>query len=269
MSKKIGVLGCGWLGLPLAKSLVQKSHAVSGTTTSEEKLKLLKQAGIDPHLISFSASKIEGDIQLFLDGIDVLIINIPPKLRSGAKESYVDKMELLHAALKRSSVSKLLFVSSTSVYGEVTGEVTEKTKPQPKSLSGTQLLASENLFLSDKSLDTTIIRFGGLIGPNRHPVTMLSGRDNLANGQDPVNLIHLEDCIHMITTILEHGYWNEVFNGVYPEHPSKKEYYTKEATQRGITPPNYTEVSDRKAGKIVKSQNFLDKPHTFHTPISS
>ena len=36
--KSIGVLGCGWLGLPLAKQLVTAGYSVRGTTTTKEKL---------------------------------------------------------------------------------------------------------------------------------------------------------------------------------------------------------------------------------------
>ena len=38
---KIGIIGCGWLGLPLAKELISNNHKVKGSTTTEEKLKIL------------------------------------------------------------------------------------------------------------------------------------------------------------------------------------------------------------------------------------
>ena len=43
---KISILGCGWLGFPLAKSLVEKGFSVKGSTTSENKLSILSTAGI-------------------------------------------------------------------------------------------------------------------------------------------------------------------------------------------------------------------------------
>ncbi len=269
MSKKIGVLGCGWLGLPLAKALVRQSYSVYGTTTSTEKLALLQKEGIIAFPISISASGIAGNIHDFLSNIDILIINIPPKLRSGTEESFVDKIRRLHSAIKDCAVKNVIFTSSTVVYGAIQGEVTEKTEPNPITASGKQLLESEQLFITDDKLHTTVIRFGGLIGPNRHPITMLSGRTNLKNGNDPINLIHLDDCIHMISTILKNELWNELFNGVYPNHPSKKEYYTQEALKRNIPTPDYDTDSQATAGKIVLSQNFLDKLHDFHTPIVS
>ncbi|KAG1652294.1 Protein YeeZ [Nymphon striatum] len=122
--------------------------------------------------------EILGDISKFLVNVDVLIVNIPPKLRGKNKESYVKKIELLHHEVVKNAKKQL---------------------PQPSTESGEQLLAAENIFKNDTNLDTTIIRFGGLIGPNRHPITMLSGRKELSNGNYPINLIHLNDCIRIIT----------------------------------------------------------------------
>lgn len=262
-------MGSGWLGLPLAKHLVASSHVVHGTTTSQEKLTILKDAGIAPYEISLSAKAINGDIQDFLEQIDFLILNVPPKLRSGNSESFFEKMKLLYSEIKKSSVYHILFISSTAVYGDIDGEVTEVSTPKPVTESGKQLLASEQLFIQDNELQSTIIRFGGLIGPNRHPVTMLSKRQNLTNGNDPINLIHLEDCIHMICTILEHNYWGEIFNGVYPLHPTKKEFYTNEALKMGIPPPDYSKSPPSKLNKIITSKNFTDRSHSFDTTVIS
>ena len=262
-------MGCGWLGLPLAKHFVSASHIVHGTTTSETRLGTLSDEGIHAHQIALSANNIEGDVQNFLSQIDFLVINVPPKLRSGNSESFYEKMKLLYGEIKRSSVSNIIFISSTAVYGDIKGEVTEDAIPQPVTESGKQLLSSEQLFSTDKELNATIIRFGGLIGPNRHPVTMLSKRRNLTNGNDPINLIHLEDCIYMINTVIENGYWGKVFNGVYPIHPTKKEFYTEEALKMGITPPDYSNSLPSRLDKIIVSKNFEDKSHRLRTSIIS
>ncbi|RIV46466.1 SDR family oxidoreductase [Flagellimonas pelagia] len=269
MSNRIGVLGCGWLGLPLAQRLVEKGLEVHGTTTSSDKLEALQNLGIVPYHISLSENGIDGDIETFLSHIDILVINVPPKLRQGNAESFIEKMKQLQAQIKKSPVSKILFVSSTAVYGDEDGDVTEASPPNPVTESGKQLLASEQLFQNDSSRLTTILRFGGLIGPNRHPIKQLSGKKDLKNGHHPINLIHLEDCIHMISSIINEGYWGEIFNGVYPLHPSKKDYYSAEAVKRGVAPPEYLDLPVHDTGKRVKSENFLQKGHQFTTSIIS
>lgn len=260
-------MGCGWLGFPLAKVLIRDGYEINGSTTSEEKLSDLKGEGIHPFLISLSEDGIEGNIQEFLSNVNALIINVPPKLRGGHKENYVKKMQLLHRAIKVSTVKKIIFVSSTSVYGHVDGEVTEQSLPEPVTESGRQLVEAEAIFRDDSDLQDTIVRFGGLIGPNRHPVTMLSGRKDLSGGNAPINLIHLNDCIRILTEILEKDWWGETFNGVYPYHPTKQAYYTFEATEKGLQIPDFASHSV-KTGKIVNSYNLINvKGFEFTTSV--
>lgn len=252
MTNTIAIMGCGWLGFPLAKVLIADGCQIHGSTTSKEKLGTLKKASIHPFLISLSEEGIEGDIQGFLSNVDALVINVPPKLRGEHKENYVKKIQRLHEAISTSKVKKLIFISSTSVYGDVDGEVTEDTTPEPVTESGKQLIVSENIFRNDPVLTATIIRFGGLIGPDRHPVTLLSGRKNLSNGNTPINLIHLGDCIKIISEILKKDWWGEILNGVYPYHPTKQQYYTSKAMRKGLQAPDYN-VNSIKKGKIVSS----------------
>ncbi|NNK29869.1 MAG: SDR family NAD(P)-dependent oxidoreductase, partial [Flavobacteriaceae bacterium] len=72
----MAVIGCGWLGLPLAKLLVKKGYSVRGTTTTNSKIPLLETAGIEPYLISLGERKVEGPATSFLQGIDTLVINV-------------------------------------------------------------------------------------------------------------------------------------------------------------------------------------------------
>ncbi|MEX0288140.1 MAG: SDR family oxidoreductase [Flavobacteriaceae bacterium] len=268
MSSVVGVLGCGWLGLPLARALIKEGLVVHGSTTSSEKLELLKNEGIVPTRIVLGETEIEGAIDAFLAPLNILILNVPPKLRRANTENYVQKIKLLLSHIKDSNIRQIVFISSTSVYGDVQGEVTEDTPPKPTSRSGIQLLQTEQLLKNEDSLETTIIRFGGLIGPQRHPITFLSGRTELKNGEYHINLIHLNDCIGMVLFILENNYWNETFNGVYPDHPLKADYYIKEAQKRGLPPPKYVANKSENRGKQIKSRNILNKKYCFSTPLT-
>lgn len=255
------------MGTPLAVSLLKEGYQIKGSTTSEAKLKSLQKLGIPAFLVQLTEEKIHGDLDHFLKDVTALVINIPPGLRNSANGSYIQRMELLLKAVKASKVEKVLFVSSISIYGDVSGIITENTAPKPRTESAKQLLAAEQMVQKSEKIDTTILRFGGLIGPNRHPVTFLSGKTGLTNGNDTVNLIHLKDCIAMISNIIKERYWNTVLNGVYPMHPTKKEYYTKVALQRGILPPGYLPSTYQKEEKIIKTAEFYVKNHSFQTSI--
>ena len=133
----------------------------------------------------------------------ILIINIPPKLRGSQTENFVLKIKNCIPFIEKSSVKKVVFVSSSSVYADDNAIVSQFTNPNPDSESGKQLLQVENLLQSNLNFKTTIVRFGGLIGNDRHPIKMLSGKINIANPEAPVNLIHQNDCIAIIKKIIQ------------------------------------------------------------------
>lgn len=259
---KISILGCGWLGFPLAKSLIEKGFLVRGSTTSEGKLSIFSTVGILPYLISVSENEIVGDFNAFLENSEILIIDFPPKLRGGFSESFVSKIKNLIPLIEKSTVKKVLFVSSTSVYADSNSEITEiteNTKPQPETESGKQLLESERLLFSNSNFQTTVVRFGGLIGEDRHPIIMLSGKKNIENPDAPINLIHQKDCIGIIEAIISKGIYAEIFNAVTPFHPTRKEYYTQKAMELKLPLPEF-ETSKPSVGKLIlskKTENIL------------
>lgn len=269
MNKEIGIIGCGWLGFPLAENFIASGYQVKGTTTSKEKLDIIKKVGIKAFMVQLQENGILGNINDFLNGLDILIVNVPPGIRKNKTVNFVQKMKFLLVEIAKSGIKNMVFVSSTSVYGNVTGKITEKTPPQPESESGKQLLECEKLFMDHPNLNTTVVRFGGLIGRNRHPVKFLAGKKDLKNGDERINLIHGDDCIRMIKTIVEHNYWNAIFNGVYPLHPKKQQYYSKEAQKRGLEIPEFVHGSRRNNKKNIISRNYLNNCHYFYTSIIS
>ena len=262
-------MGCGWLGLPLAKELVKRGYKVYGSTRSPEKLSTLEDSSIKAFRIDLDPPLEVQQIQDFLRDLELLIVNIPPAMRRKGSIPYFPKIQWLYEEIKKTTLKKIVFVSSTSVYGNLSGEITEDDEVKPVTKSAEHLFMAEQLLQNDQSLEVSIIRFGGLIGPGRHPVNQLSGKTGLENGDDALNLIHLDDCIRMILAIIENNWWGEVFNGVYPDHPLKSDYYPDEAIKRGLPPPEYKNVSGRRTGKIIISRNFLIKNQHFYTSIHS
>lgn len=255
--KHLSLLGCGWLGLPLAKALLANDFSVKGSTTSEEKLSGLTAEGIVPFLISLDSQSITGAVDDFLFESQTLIINIPPQLRgknsdpSTANEKiFVEKIKTLIPYIEKSTIENVLFVSSTSVYGKAEGTITEETIAKPDTESGKQLWEAEMLLQNNSSFKTTILRFGGLIGEDRNPVKFLAGKQNLENPEAPINFIHQEDCIGIILKIIASDSWNEIYNGVSPFHPTRERYYTQKATELSLPLPEF-DHSKTSTGKLI------------------
>ncbi|MBZ9632298.1 NAD(P)H-binding protein [Salegentibacter sp. LM13S] len=254
----ISILGTGWLGLPLAKKL-KEEHIIKGSVTSQEKMQPLREAGIAPYQIKIFTEGVQGDLTSFLAHSELLIIDIPPGLRGDSAADFVGKIGRIIDYIEKSSVGKVIFVSSTSVYKdeETFPEYTEENEANGTSEAAKQLISSEKMLLKNEHFQTTVIRYGGLIGPGRHPVNYLAKKTGIKNPKAPVNLIQQEDCIKIINQIIKKEAWGKTFNAAYPHHPTKEDYYTKTAKEKNLNIPDFDENGLSK-GKKISSVNLKE-----------
>lgn len=255
---KIGILGCGWLGMELGKRLREANHEVRGSVTRRDGLNELRNAGIIPYLIKLFESGIQGDITSFLSGVEVLVIDIPPGLRKNPDLDFVKKISNLVPYIERCRVNRVIFTSSTSVYQDSKEfpVYTEEAETDNSSKTAIQLHNAELVLLNNKNFEASVLRFGGLIGPHRHPVKYLSGRKEVKNPKAPINLVHQEDCINAILKLIDLKNDNSVWNLVYPEHPEKEVYYTKIAREKGLPEPQFDHSTPSK-GKKISSKKIM------------
>lgn len=244
MKDKISILGCGWLGKPLAVSLMKKGFTVKGSTTSEEKLGEFQEIGITPFVISIDY--LTHNISAFLDS-EILIVALPSKDIEGFKN--------LICHIEKSPVKKVIFISSTSVYGNSNEMITEESETLPSALA-----TIEMLFKNSTHFETTVIRFAGLFGYNRKPGNFFKDGRKIPNPEGFVNMIHQDDCIQLIEKIIEKNAWNQIFNGCADTHPTRKEFYTKCTLAIGLKNPEFEEVGQviQKVISNKKSKEYLD-----------
>ncbi|QCR21779.1 NAD(P)-binding domain-containing protein [Pontibacter sp. SGAir0037] len=262
----VSIIGCGWLGLPLAERLVQSGKIVKGSTTTPEKLELLEQKGIYPYLINLQEEQVEEVLSEFLH-TDILVINIPPRLKSGMSHLYIDQLQSLRKAMLASAVSKVLFVSSTSVYLDLNRSVTEAdTVFTEEQNPQNAMLQAEKLFLKRDEWMTTIVRFGGLVGGSRQAGRFLAGKKQVPNGDAPVNLIHQEDCLSILEQIMQQQKWGRVYNACADGHPTRKDFYTRATLAMGGILPEFDEMQETRF-KLISSQELKhDLAYTFLYP---
>ncbi|MBN1278603.1 MAG: SDR family oxidoreductase [Chlorobium sp.] len=265
--ESISILGCGWLGLPLGGALSKEGYCVRGSTTKEEKLDLLRDAGIEPFLVTLDP-EIEGeDLCDFLQS-DILILNIPPSRREDVVEYHIQQISSLIDALGQSPVRSVLFVSSTSVYPMLNREVSEEDAVDPESPSGQALLHAEEMLMQETGFQTTVLRFGGLVGYDRGAESYLARMKEIADPQLPMNLIHRDDCVRIIMEIIRLRQWGEVFNACSPEHPVRRDYYRRAAEAAGIALPPEAADGGTRSFKLVNSRKLENAlGYTFMHPV--
>lgn len=257
--RQVSILGCGWLGTPLAIELLKNDYLIKGATTQFEKLEILRADGVVPFQILVLPEGIKGDIKSFLDQSEILVINIPPNRKEEAAASYFRKMKQVIPFIEASTVNKVLLVSSTSVFQDAENfpVYTEHELPNAISPFAKNLINVERLFFQNEKFKTSIVRFGGLIGKKRHPIYHLSSKKGILNPEAPINLIVLDDCIEILKQIIQQNAWHEQFNAVFPEHPPKAEYYTQKAAEFELKAPVF-EYEKSSIGKVVTSQYLMD-----------
>ena len=266
MNKKatIGVIGCGWLGLPLAETLITNGYAVKGSTTSVEKLEMLRSKGIGPYLVHFHDLDPDA-LEEFLN-CDVLIINIPPRSRSAeGAASYQAMADLITGKVVERRVHKIILVSSTSVYRDTNTTVTESSLTEADSPTGRLLLNVENQFLALKNKQVCVLRPAGLVGPERHPGNFFKDKSGIPNGLAPVNLIHRDDVIGILLSLIRNPEAKGVYNGCSLTHPAKHEFYTNAAEVLGNPAPGF--LLEKNWYKIVASVRIKEElNYTFKFP---
>jgi len=229
-NEKICLIGCGWLGKPLALHLIAAGYSVTATT-AHNKSSEFKSDGI-PYIQFDIASSPEVPDEII--NADVLIYTIPP-LELTLVKSFFDKI---------ADDKKILFTTSTSVYGKNLGDVDETFEIKIEQTNSALLVETEK-FLRSRFTNLTIIRPGGLYGGKRHPIYFLQGKKDLKTGHELLHLVHFKDCIKAIETIVKKDIWNETFNLVSNLSIPKRDYYTTIAAKHSLPLPEYSDLEDR------------------------
>jgi len=249
---KIIIVGLGWLGKELALSLINDGCQVAGTSRSQEKITDFQSRGIDARIYELPASP---DVPFpFQEPFDIAVVAIPPNTRGG-KELNEFGFRSLSQSLAKVGIHRLILISSTGIYKASNKLILESSELEETS----ELIKMENCF-SNWGDDLSIIRFGGLIGPGRHPAQFFNGGRSIPAPEHPVNFIHQDDCIGIIQCLIENGISGIVLNGVSPHHPSRREFYTQAFEKAGLNPAVFHD--DLRQYKLISSEHS-DFPYNF------
>lgn len=217
-----GIVGAGWLGKEMISRL-EKTQIQHWSTNRKT---------FDWQFDAFPSNS-----------YDILFLNTPP-LTNLSPAEFVDKIP--------NHSKKIIFISSISVYGSASGAVVESTRPEPTTQNGIWLYQTEKLLLAKFKSRISIIRAGGLIGGERHPIFSLSRRPEIVVEDAPINLIHRDDLIEIVFSISKMKMPPELVNAVTPYHPMKSDYYG--AWSKNIGGAQLSFASGPSDRKIVTSE---------------
>ncbi|HUH25765.1 MAG TPA: NAD(P)H-binding protein [Flavobacterium sp.] len=244
--KTVGILGAGWLGKPLALFLQDKGHQIKVSVRSEEKKNQLEDNGLNAFVLQIDENAVQGAMSFFKD-LDVLIVSLTPQP--------LDIFKTLLQTAKLHNIQKVLLFSSTGIYTDCSGEVNEDSLLQTQLPKVKLLKEIEDLFLNEPLVTTTVLRLGGLIGPNRHPIMYMVKKGRVEAGNEPVNIVYQETILQTIAQLLSKGLPNTVFNLVENDHRTKEIFYTEAALAFGLQAPEFINESHPK-NRIVSTKKL-------------
>jgi nucleoside-diphosphate-sugar epimerase len=237
MSKLI--IGCGYLGRRVAARWLAQGHVVYGMTRSKEAE--LRGLGIQP---------LVGDVRETFDLFDapqcetVLYAVAPGRQQEQTPaEVWMKGLANLSSCLERSEPRpRLIFISSTSVYGQIDGEwVTEDSPTEPIEEAGKVLVQAERALLKGWWPDAIILRFAGIYGFGRllRAQSIASGEPIVGDPNKWLNLIHVEDGATAILDAEARASPGAIYNVSDGCPVRRREFYARMAEAIGAPAPQF------------------------------
>lgn len=240
----VSIVGCGWLGLPLAKQLIEVGYKVKGSTTRIERLDELKAANIKAFQLKAENGKWEGEnLSDFLQ-CDVLIIAIPPGTKRNPESPHAEEVQALMQIISdlKITIQKIIYISSTSVYKNSNRIVYESDIVGEADAENKILFRAEQHVQFSSINEKLILRLGGLTGYERMLARFFAGKSELAGGNEPVNLVHRDDVIAVVLFLLKNVKESRVLNVCSPLHPTRRDFYTQVCERFGLAKPVFPEL---------------------------
>lgn len=254
--KTVGILGYGWLGSALGEVLQKRDFVVKASKTKWTNCNTAN--GVVQYTLRLTEKNIEGDLSFF-DNVDQLLVFLPPSQKKTGY-SLLAVLAVLYKHLGQTAVKRVIFTSSTSVYGSQTGELKEDSPLKPQTKNGKTLLQCEH-FIKEQNLPYLIFRLGGLIGFDRHPIHQLQNKI-ISNPEGYINFIHQIDVVSVLLIALENLTIKGVYNIVSPHHPKRRDYYTSLSKIKGLSTPQF--ANEAPLQRIIASKKLeKDFSYTF------
>lgn len=227
------VIGCGYLGLRAARAWRASGRRVVALT--RRRAGELAAAGLEP--VVGDVFDQAGLTELPAASTLLYAVGRDRTTSQTMRAVYVDGLRnVLDALIARDRLpGRLLYVSSTSVYGQTDGSWVDETSPtEPVDESGRVVLAAEAV-LRERVPAAINLRFAGIYGPGRilRRQALLNGEPLVGDAEKWLNLIHVDDGVRAVLAAEARGRDGETYLIADDEPVRRRELYTRAAELLG------------------------------------
>ncbi len=246
------------MGGRLGTLLVGEGHRVWGLRRNASAL----PEGLEPIAADFAA---EGPLPELPASLDYVFFTAAAGRRDEAtyRAVYVEGLRKLLQALESTSQTpkRLLFTSSTGVYGQRDGSWIDESSPtEPASFTGRLMLEAESL-VATAPFPGINVRLAGIYGPGRNRL-LTRIRDGEPVQKEPplyTNRIHRDDCAGLLRHLMLHPDPEPVYIGVDSEPASQHTValWLRQTMGLGAPPTLPTGESSRRPSKRCRNARLL------------
>ena len=255
---RVAVIGAGGVGAWVAKSLAERGCGVVASTRLSSTTRALTLLGV--RVLDWHWTPDESWEPWLQAEADVWCVTVPPRMGAEGAMAF---HESLKSAAEVAGVKRLIWTSSTALYDPtVEGALVEDDAIHIASRhTGVDMLALEQIHRRG-NVPFVALRFGGLFGRSRHPVSALLKRDPVIDGDGTVQWVHEMDaaaaCVHVA---LQQGSLPQALNVVAPVVASRKAMLCA-----GLSPEECPVIKGGGVRRFVSSKRLMDLGFTFQVP---
>lgn len=257
MTTGVFIVGCGDIGLRVARRCQAEDRTVRALARSDDSARRLRTAGIEP---------VAGDLDapLALTALPVtgrIVFYLVPPPAGGDSDP---RMAAFLTALD-GRPARIVYISTTGVYGDARGEwVTEDTPAHPTTPRARRRWDAEcalHRYAGAQGVEVVILRVPGIYGPGRLPVEAIrSGRAVLAERDAPYsNRIHADDLAAVCMAAAVRGVAGAVYNVSDGRPGSMTQYFNAVADALAMPRPPQVARADADGVLTPAMLSFLDE----------
>jgi nucleoside-diphosphate-sugar epimerase len=246
---RVAVLGCGYVGLELGRQLSAEGHDVVGVRRSESGLAAVESAG----LRAVEADVTDSESLAAVPDADWLVFSASSGGRGAeaARDVYVDGLRtaIRQFGSRADSPDRLVYTSSTGVYGDHGGDWVDEETPIEPTTEKTRVLAEAERVArevaAEHGIDGTVARFAGLYGPDRYRLSRYLNGPVTAGY---LNMVHRDDAAGAVAHLLQADRLRDDVVVVVDDEPvSKHDFADWLADECGVDRPEKRSKQERLA----------------------
>lgn len=263
------VVGSGYLGGRVAAAWTARGERVLGTTRSATRAESLAAVGVEPCILDVTTADWSGVFGLH--GLPTTIFwsvgfdrTAGPSYHDVQVTALARLLDSLAAETDSAPPCRIVFCSSTGVWGDEAGTVVDESTPvQPVREAGRALVAAEAVLRNHLAGPGVALRFAGLYGPGRLPRLddLRAGRPIAADPESWLNLIHVDDAARIVLAVADSPAPAPLYV-VSDGHPiRRREWYTRLAERAGSPAPVWDPAAVRSRGgdkRVNPARLFTD-----------